>query len=72
MVSEVIVQFTIISSLGCRRPALASVMAPHNSIMKSSVKANSCRSLLSMASANSMLFVFASAVSQIRAAMSKK
>jgi hypothetical protein len=48
-----------------KRPALASVMAPHNSKMKSSVKPNDSKSELSMASAKSIVLVFSWPISQI-------
>lgn len=48
-----------------RRPALASVMAPHNSKMKSSVNPKASKSELSIASAKSIVLVFSWPISQI-------
>ena len=53
------------SFLAASRPDLASVMTPHNSKMKSSVKPKASRSELSMASAKSIVFVQVLANSQI-------
>lgn len=55
----------VIESYFLNRPALASVMAPHSSKMKSSVKPKASRSELSMASAKSMVFVFSWPISHI-------